>query len=132
MKATRRREAYRERMDLLRKLAAAKLPGYTRGELFTDREVVVGGKSTLVTAPSSRYRHVPLDELRELVTRKLAGRTPAVRSNPFEPSAEAAAKATAAATPVDDTSRRLSELSSASAEQLAKTRAALLAQGAQS
>ena len=48
-KQAKKRENYRERMDLLRKLAAADLPGYSRGELFVDREN--DGKACIAPAP---------------------------------------------------------------------------------
>lgn len=81
-----KREAYAERMDLLRKLAAANVPGYARGDLFLDREV--NGK--LIPQPAPAFAEMKLATLRGLVEGKLATARP--RANPFEPD-RAAAKA---------------------------------------
>jgi len=77
--------AKRERNDLLLKLAAAGLPGYLRGDLFTD--AVVDGKK--VSSPSAMFATTPLPTLREFVSKKLAGGIK-TRATPFEPSEKAA------------------------------------------
>jgi ClpP class serine protease len=80
----------RERMDLLRKLSAAALPGYTRGELFVDDVNETSGKRTMRAAP--QYAEMKLGTLRGLVESKLKNAGPAKRS-PFEPDASVLASA---------------------------------------
>jgi hypothetical protein len=129
LKAMRKRENYAERMNLLSKLAAANLPGYTRGELFVDREV----KGTLVSTPSPIYAGAKLEELRGLVSGKL--KTAATKPrNPFETNArvakEAQTRAVSEQAVGSEVVQAISGRSSASQEQIANTLAALEASGA--
>ena len=71
----------RERLDLLTKLAKADIPGYSRGELFVDKET--NGKMT--SEPSPVYAEMKLSTLRGLVESKLASDTPKKEANPFQP-----------------------------------------------
>jgi ClpP class serine protease len=82
LKSMRKAASFRERMDLLTKLASAGIPGYTRGELIVDKEV--DGK--LVSGPSALYAKTDLETLRGFVESKLKSGTPRVKANPFEPS----------------------------------------------
>jgi len=75
-----------ERMDLLKKLSAANLPGYSRGELFVDKEV--NGK--LVATPAPMFAEMKLATLRGLVSAKVKSGSPARRANPFQPNRVAA------------------------------------------
>jgi ClpP class serine protease len=86
--ASAKREEYRTRNDLLTKLAAAKLPGCSRGELFVDK-VSADGKRT-ATVPAPLYATTPIETLRGFVDAKLANKSPRSVSNPFEPDASAA------------------------------------------
>lgn len=85
-KDLKRAASYRERMDLLTKLAAADVPGYSRGELFVDEEA--DGK--VVSKPSAVYSEMKLSTLRGLVSSKLKSGSPKKSSNPFSPSKEKA------------------------------------------
>lgn len=119
---------HREKMDLLHRLAAADLPGYSRGELFVDREV--NGK--VVVEPAPEFAEMKLATLRGLVDRKTAGHTVAQR-NPYEPDREKAreAKTEASAEKFIETPlvAAASQRSTADREQLARTAAALEAAG---
>lgn len=133
VRASKLREDRRERMDLLQKLSAANLPGYTRGDLFLDREV--DGK--MVVGPAPIYEEMKLGTLRGFVNTKLG--SPAVgtktsQRSPFEPN-EKLAKESTSTHQVNETAntpfiKELASRSSASAEQLARTAQALKAQGA--
>lgn len=79
----RKLSASRERMDLLRKLSAANLPGYTRGELFIDSVDDKTGKKTVKAAPI--YEEMKLGTLRGFVDSKLKNVAPTARRTPFEP-----------------------------------------------
>jgi hypothetical protein len=122
-----KRENYRERMGLLHRLNNAKLAGYTRGDLFVDREV--NGK--LLTAPAPMYAEMKLDTLRGLVTAKTGANAPRndAHKNPFAPSEEHAktAKLETHTEAMHGTSvvKRAAQISSASPDQLARTAAAL-------
>jgi ClpP class serine protease len=125
--AVTKRENYRERMSLLHRLNNAKLAGYTRGDLFVDREV--NGK--LLTAPAPMYAEMKLDTLRGLVTGKTSGNAPRsdASRNPFTASEENAKKAKlethTEAMHGTKMLKRAEQISSASADQLARTAAAL-------
>ena len=121
------REARRERVALLRKLASANLPGYTRGDLFVDLER--DGK--LVSAPAPAFAEMKLGTLRGLVAAKLAN-APARTSNPWEPSRDAASRASSQAS-IDIAAPTVSQFSGrthASADKLAAAAAALAQMGA--
>jgi hypothetical protein len=129
--AVKERETVRERMDLLRTLASLNLPGYTRGDLFVDHE----HNGARVAEPSAVYAEMKLATLRGLVNAKSASaKSAAFVVSPFEPSHDAAKAASDAAevdaeatsADVDDIASR----STASRDQIAKTRAALLKQQA--
>ncbi len=130
LRASKKREEYQERMDLLRKLSSANVAGYTRGELFVDREV--GGK--VVTGPAPIYAEMKIGTLRGFVQGKLANPTGKgkAKASPFEPSQIAAREgAQNARVEIAITTPFIAELASrstASAEQLARTAAALEAQ----
>ncbi len=85
--AAEKREAWDKRMALCRKLAAADLPGYPRGDILADR-VSADGKSRTVV-PSKVYAEMNLDTLDGLVSSKLASRAPGApdvaKRNPFQP-----------------------------------------------
>jgi ClpP class serine protease len=81
IKALRKANNDRTRRDLLSRLAAANLPGYSRGDLFVDRKV--DGKT--VSAPAPVYAEMKLATLRGLVEGKLASRSPAQIRSPFQP-----------------------------------------------
>ena len=89
LKSMRKAAAFRERMDLLTKLASASIPGYTRGELIVDKET--DGK--IVSGPSALYATTPLETLRGFVESKLKSGAPRVKTNPFEPDRSAANQA---------------------------------------
>ena len=121
------REARRERVALLRKLASANLPGYTRGDLFVDLER--DGK--LVSAPAPAFAEMKLGTLRGLVAAKLAN-APARTSSPWEPSRDAASRASSQAS-IDIAAPTVSQFSGrthASADKLAAAAAALAQMGA--
>ena len=131
--ASKKREVRREKMDLLKQLAAKNLPGYSRGELLEDREV--NGK--LITGPSKVYDEMSITTLRGLVNGKLKGKgAVAARAerSPFEPDPNRARASTETALVEADVQtpfiQDLATRSSASAEQLARTARALEAQGA--
>lgn len=124
--AAKKREQYAERMGLLKKLAAANLPGYQRGDLLTDK--VVKGKR--LTVPTQMYAEMKLDTLRGFVEGKVKNAKPG-RTNPFEASRTAAEDAQlnafveeAAASPEV---KNISISTTATTEQLARSRAALKA-----
>lgn len=128
--ASKKREDRRERMDLLRSLAARNLPGYPRGELLVDREV----KGALVTGPAPMFEEMPIATLRGFVNGKLKGQAPTgPERTPFEPDPARARTATENALVEADVTtpfiQDLASRSSASPEQLAKTQRALEAQG---
>jgi hypothetical protein len=126
LKGMRKRAQYEERLSLLKRLSAANLPGYQRGELFTDKEV--NGK--LVSRPSAVYSEMKIATLRGLVDGKLSGRSPSPKRNPFEPDAEAAKLASdMSKTDPKSLKDRVSTNSTASKEQIDRTTAALAAQG---
>lgn len=132
VRASKLREDRRERMDLLHKLSRANLPGYTRGELFVDREV--NGK--LVHGPAPIYEEMKLGTLRGFVNTKLenpASGTKTAQRSPFEPNEKTATESvtTHQVTEIINTPfiKELASRSSASAEQLARTARALKAQG---
>lgn len=81
LKSLKAKSNQRERLDLLTKLAKADIAGYSRGELFVDKEV--SGK--LVSEPSPVYSEMKLSTLRGLVESKLASDTPRKDANPFQP-----------------------------------------------
>lgn len=81
LKSLKAKSNQRERLDLLTKLAKADIPGYSRGELFVDKQV--GEK--LVSEPSPVYSEMKLSTLRGLVESKLASDTPRKDANPFQP-----------------------------------------------
>jgi ClpP class serine protease len=127
-KSLRTAAARRERMALLHKLASANLPGYPRGELFVD-EVDDKGARTIKPAPA--FAEMKLSTLRGFVSAKVAN-APAAKKSPFQPS-ESAAKAAVTEGNVADASqspltKSIAARSSASADQIAKTLAALEAQ----
>lgn len=127
VKAVKQREARRERLDLLRKLASANLPGYTRGDLFVDVER--DGK--LVPVPAPMYSEMKLSTLRGLVAGKLKS-APATKAAPFQPSQAAATQAANQAT-VDVVAPQASQFagrSTANADKLAAAAAALMQMGA--
>lgn len=129
--AAKRKVNARERMDLLRKLSAANLPGYARGDLFVDVVDDATGKRTVKAAPV--FAEMKLSTLRGLVESKLkhAGTTAASPYSPSKDDARTAAETAkverAAETPFV---RQIATRSTASPEQLARTAAALEAQGA--
>jgi hypothetical protein len=127
-KALRARASHTERMDLLHKLAAANIPGMPRGELLVD---VVADDGTKKVQPSKMYREMKLGTLRELSARKLKDAPVARRANPFEPdakSAQAASEAGAAQIVANDPLvRKIAESSSAPADRIAASFAALSA-----
>lgn len=136
VKAGKKREARREKMDLLLKLAAKNLPGYPRGELLVDREV----QGKIVTGPAPMYDEMPLSTLRGFVNGKLtssaSGPASVTQRSPFEPDPNRARVGAENALVEADLStpfiQDLASRSSASAEQLAKTARALEAQGVRS
>jgi hypothetical protein len=117
-----------EKMDLLRKLSAANLPGYPRGELFVDREV----NGQLIAGPAPMYAEMKLATLRGFVDAKLSGKAPSSKS-PFDPNRaaaeegriEALAGGLESGSLVDATAQH----SSAPRADLAKSAAALQAKG---
>lgn len=127
VKAVKAREARRERMDLLRKLASANLPGYARGDLFVDVEL--NGK--LVPVPAPMYDEMKLGTLRGLVAAKLKG-APSTQAAPFQPSQTAAVQAANQATVdvVAPQATQFSGRSTASTDKLAAAAAALMQMGA--
>lgn len=70
-----------KRASFLRRLAAAKIPGFDRGSLFVDSKV--DGK--LVSKPAPAYAEMKLATLEAFVEGKLQGRAPAASASPFEP-----------------------------------------------
>jgi len=128
IKTVKQREARRERLDLLRKLAAANLPGYTRGELFVDVER--DGK--LVPVPAPMYDEMKLATLRGLVAAKLKTANQAATSTPYQPS-QAAAQVASSQASVDIVAPQASQFSArstAGADKLAAAAAALMQMGA--
>lgn len=97
--AAEKREAWDKRMVLCRKLAAADLPGYPRGDILVDK---VAQDGTRTVQPAKVYAEMNLDTLDGLVTGKLASRAPgapdAPRRNPFQPPAPPAEKVPGAVT----------------------------------
>ncbi len=78
----------RERLDLLKSLAAAGLPDYPRGNLLID-EVAENGR-LVSTNPAPAYAEMKIGTLRGLVTAKLANASPnapglAANRSPFTP-----------------------------------------------
>lgn len=131
LRASKKRETRREKMDLLMKLAAKNLPGYPRGELLVDREIA--GK--LVTGPAPMYDEMPLATLRGFVNGKLKSQgTAGPERTPFDPDPNRARTSTEDALVEGDLGtpfiQDLASRSTASAEQLARTARALEAQGA--
>ncbi len=83
----------RERLDILRSLAASDLPGLTRGDLL--RDVLSGDQVTgLEPNASNPIATAPIGELRAYAASKLAS---AQERSPFEPDVTEAAKAAGAA-----------------------------------
>jgi ClpP class serine protease len=86
VKALRKQGQFRQRMDLLRTLAALKIPGYSPGELFVDREISPG---KFTRGPAALFASVKLAELRGLVASKqklVREGGVSTDANPFEPS----------------------------------------------
>jgi len=127
LRASKAREARRERMDLLRKLASANLPGYTRGDLFVDVE----SNGKLVPVPAPMYDEMKLSTLRGLVNGKLKS-APSTQVAPFQPSQTAAVQAANQATVdvVAPQATQFSGRSTASTDKLAAAAAALMQMGA--
>lgn len=129
VKTLRAKSVKREKMDLLTKLAAANLPGYSRGELFVDREI--DGK--LHTSPSPVYEEMKLATLRGLVDGKLKGKS--ASASPFQPNLSAAkeAKLTAHAENIGETNGQfinsVAAKSTASRETIQRSTAALESAG---
>lgn len=129
LSASNKRETYRERVELLRQLASADLPGFRRGDLFVDKEVA--GK--LVPSPAPAYAEMKIGTLRGFVQGKLASPSAKKQAkSPFEPNRPAASAlneagqvAIAVETPFV---REIASRSTASPEQIARTAAALDAQ----
>jgi len=116
-----RRNNYRERMDLLEKLASANLPGYTRGDLFVD-DVSANGVR-LGKKPAPVYAEMKLKTLDGLVKNKLANATTnARRSTPFKPDESGLDKSKAAVTAAD---KQLASLNGRDPERVARARAAM-------
>jgi hypothetical protein len=114
-------------MDLLRKLASANLPGYTRGDLFVDVE----SNGKLVPVPAPMYDEMKLSTLRGLVNGKLKS-APRTQVAPFQPSQTAASQAANQATVdvVAPQATQFSGRSTASTDKLAAAAAALMQMGA--
>lgn len=101
MKAQQKKWADRERMDLLGKLAAANLPGYTRGDLFVDTTEDVfnekgqrTGAKRVAVRPAKQYAEMKLSTLRGIVDNKVKnGGSSTKRKTPFEPDRAAAEQA---------------------------------------
>lgn len=98
LKAERQQNLSRERMDLLKKLSAADLPGYTRGELFVDDVNASGERVGIKPAPAfAAGTGMKLATLRGLVAAKLKHAGPsspsASQKTPFSPDAAAAKSA---------------------------------------
>lgn len=129
--ASQKREARRERMDLLKQLAAANLPGYARGDLLVDREAKGGG---LVTGPAPMYDEMALSTLRGFVNSKLKGKAAGPARTPFDPDPNRAKTSIEDALVKEDVTtpfiQNATSRSTATAEQLARSYRALEAQGA--
>lgn len=129
-KSLRSKDNHRERMDLLNRLASANLPGYTRGELFTDAES--NGKRTVSPAP--QFSEMKLSTLRGLVEAKTKGK-PVFSASPFNPNTNAAKHATIHGIGNDvkennpDFIRDAAATSTATPDQIADSFAALKAHG---
>lgn len=87
-----RASRFQKRMALAKKLAAANLPGCTRGDLFVDVVDGTSGKRQIKLAPE--YQQMRLETFEAFVDRKLknAGPTRASRETPFAPNAATAAE----------------------------------------
>lgn len=122
-----KRDAHQKRMALLNKLAAGKLPGYSRGELFVD--LVNEDGSRRGVRPVKMYAEMRLATLEEFVASKLKGAAKTARTTPFEASRAEAEHAEAAGRTEIASSlsyvKEAQDRSSASAEQIARTAAEL-------
>jgi hypothetical protein len=126
VKATRKAATERTRLDLLRKLSAANIPGYQRSDLFSDKVKSKSGK--LVTAPAPAFAEMKIGTLRALVDAKLATRTQS-KSTPYAPDASLAAATVAPPAAVAlASSPALARFDSAQVASVASAMAALHAQ----
>lgn len=83
-----------KRLELAKRLAAASLPGLSRGDVFIDKVNESTGKVTTKLAPE--YRQMKLETFEAFVNRKLKnGGSSARRRTPFDPDRSAAASASA-------------------------------------
>jgi ClpP class serine protease len=125
LKSQRRAANARTRMDLLRQLEAANLPGYARGDLFLD-EVSADGKRAGVK-PAKQYAEMKLSTLSGLVKAKLAnGPANARRRSPFDASRDEAERASnREGSRVTETDRQLASTTGKDPERIARARSAL-------
>lgn len=130
-RSLKRAERDRERKSLLLKLASANVAGYRRGDLFVDSVDEKTGAKTTAIAPA--FAEMKLATLRGLVSSKLASATASPRT-PFDPSEEkvqeAAKKVSVDAAKSTEAVKLAGSYSTAPTDQLARTYAALVAQGA--
>lgn len=130
--ALRRRDDFRHRMTELRKLEAAQIPGYGRGQLFIDRIVNIKGVETRVTVPHPVYAEMKIKTLDSFVAEKLKA-NPQPKTTPFQPDPKAAKKGQTGALEQEarETGRykNLEIATSASEDQLVASDAALRSRG---
>jgi len=114
------REAARERMDLLGKLAAAGI--HTPGELYAHDDAGKVVRPSKLWGPGKAGRK--LANLREYVRTRLENAGPAPRRDPFQPAAPTSAGVT-------EEDRRIAANTGKDPEKVARARAALFGNGAQ-
>lgn len=125
LKEQQRAASYRTRMDLLRQLEAANLPGFARGDLFIDKVDEKGNR--VGVRPAKHYAELTLSTLSGFVKSKLAnGPANARRRSPFAPDKDAAEQATnREGAQVTESDRQLASTTGKEPERIARSRSAL-------